>query len=60
MGKHLLDETAEFAMPRIGRHASPDTGELEITELETTQRMEPASGRRAPQRPRPDEDGRGR
>jgi hypothetical protein len=30
--KHLLDETAELALPRAGRHAAPDTGELEITQ----------------------------
>ena len=50
MGKHLLDETAEFKMPGLGRHTSPDTGELEAT-----QRMEPLSERRPIQRPRPDE-----
>ncbi|TYP90775.1 hypothetical protein [Blastococcus xanthinilyticus] len=32
MTKHLLDETAEFKMPRIGRHAAPDTDELEMTQ----------------------------
>lgn len=32
MSKHLLDETAEFKMPRVGRHAAPDTGELEVTQ----------------------------
>lgn len=32
MTKHLLDETAEFKMPRIGRHAAPDTAEFEITQ----------------------------
>ncbi len=36
MPKHLLDETAEFRMPRLPRHGTPDTGELEVT-----QRMEP-------------------
>ena len=36
MGKHLLDETAEFRMPRLGRHATPETGEFEIT-----QRLDP-------------------
>ncbi|MDK3256582.1 hypothetical protein [Blastococcus capsensis] len=50
MGKHLLDETAEFKIPRLGRHASPET-----EELDTTQRMEPASQRRPAHRPRPDE-----
>ena len=24
MAKHLLDETAEFALPRAARHARPD------------------------------------
>jgi hypothetical protein len=56
VGKHLLDETAEFALPRIGRHASPDTGELEVAELDVTQRIELSSERRTPQPPRPDED----
>ena len=32
VAKHLLDETAEFAMPRAGRHAAPDTGELAVTQ----------------------------
>ncbi len=32
VAKHLTDETAEFAMPRIGRHAAPDTGELQMTQ----------------------------
>ncbi|WP_175527139.1 hypothetical protein [Blastococcus tunisiensis] len=32
MAKHFTDETAEFAMPRIGRHAAPDTGKLEPTQ----------------------------
>lgn len=43
MSKHLLDETAEFTMPRIGRHASPDTGELEVT-----QRFDPGFQQRRP------------
>ncbi len=47
MAKRLLDETAEFTMPRLGRHASPDTGELEVT-----QRMEPLSDWQ-PRRPLP-------
>ena len=51
MAKHLNDETAEFALPRSGRHASPDTGELEVT-----QRMEPATDRPAPRPTRWDED----
>ena len=32
MTKHLLDETAEFKMPRIGRHAAPETSSLEATQ----------------------------
>jgi hypothetical protein len=51
VGKHLHDETAEFKMPRIGRHAAPETGELEIT-----QRMERGLPPRPVDRPRPDED----
>ncbi len=50
MSKHLLDETAEFALPGRGRHSSPDTGEFEVT-----QRIEPIGQPRAAQRPRPDE-----
>ncbi len=32
MAKHFIDETAEFAMPRVGRHAASDAGELDVTE----------------------------
>ena len=32
VAKHFTEETAEFAMPRIGRHAAPDTGELDVTQ----------------------------
>jgi hypothetical protein len=50
VGKHLLDETAEFRMPRLGRHANPETGEFEIT-----QRLDP--GAPVPSaRPLPGED----
>ncbi|WP_448627710.1 hypothetical protein [Geodermatophilus sp. URMC 64] len=31
VGKHLRDETAEFKMPRIGRHAADDEDALEMT-----------------------------
>ncbi|MGY1601655.1 hypothetical protein [Geodermatophilus sp. SYSU D00815] len=31
MGKHLLDETAEFKLPGFGRHAAQDADELEET-----------------------------
>ena len=54
MTKHLLDETAEFVMPRAGRHAAQDTGELEAT-----QRFDPGFRPRrpapAPQPPRDQE-----
>ncbi|MDT0276665.1 hypothetical protein [Blastococcus goldschmidtiae] len=50
MAKHLLDETAEFRMPGLGRHTSPDTGELEVT-----QRMEPLDQPGRAHRPRPDD-----
>ena len=45
VNKHLLDETAEFSLPRAGRHAAPDTGELEVT-----QRFDPGM---RPRRPAP-------
>jgi hypothetical protein len=32
VAKHFLDETAEFAMPRPGRHVAPDTGEHAVTQ----------------------------
>jgi hypothetical protein len=32
VGKHLLDETAEFKMPLIGRHAAEDEDGLEATQ----------------------------
>jgi hypothetical protein len=32
VARHLLDETAEFTLPQAGRHAAPDTGELEATQ----------------------------
>ena len=38
MGKHLLDETVEFRMPRIPRHAAEDEAPLE-----ETQRFDPVS-----------------
>ncbi|SFL38352.1 hypothetical protein [Geodermatophilus ruber] len=43
MGKHLLDETAEFKLPWVGRHAAEDDGELEMT-----QRSDPGFRRRPP------------
>jgi hypothetical protein len=43
VAKHYVDETAEFTMPALGRHAGPDTGELEMT-----QRFDPGF---RPQRP---------
>jgi hypothetical protein len=52
VGKHLLDETAEFKMPREGKHAAgEDDG------LEPTQRFDPGfSDRRRPPVPGPQED----
>jgi hypothetical protein len=38
VAKHFTDETAEFVMPRIARHAAPDTIERE---QEATQRFVP-------------------
>ena len=32
MAKHLHDETAEFKLPVLGRHAAADTGELDVTQ----------------------------
>jgi hypothetical protein len=32
VGKHLLDETAEFKMPKIARHAAEDEDGLEATQ----------------------------
>jgi hypothetical protein len=56
VGKHLLDETAEFKMPREGKHAAEeDDG------LEPTQRFDPGfSGRRQPPVPGAHEDSRDR
>jgi hypothetical protein len=42
VGKHLLDETAEFKMPNLGRHAAEDN-----EGLEATQRFDPGFGRRS-------------
>ena len=56
MAKHFLDETAEFAMPRDGRHAAPDAGEPAAT-----QRFDPGfrEQRRLPAlQPRSDDEGR--
>ncbi|WP_167759239.1 hypothetical protein [Blastococcus sp. TF02A-35] len=47
MAKHFTDETAEFAMPRIGRHAAPDT----TPEMEPTQRFVPDFTPARPGRP---------
>jgi hypothetical protein len=47
MARHLLDETAEFAMPRSGRHARPDEDQT----LEPTLRFD--AGFRGSQ-PKPD------
>jgi hypothetical protein len=47
MARHLLDETAEFALPRGGRHARPDEDQT----LEPTRRFD--AGLR-PSQPKPD------
>jgi hypothetical protein len=44
VGKHLLDETAEFKMPSLGRHAA----EEDDRRLEETQRWEPGFSRKPP------------
>jgi hypothetical protein len=41
VAKHLLDETAEFKMPQLGRHSAEDD-----EGLEATQRFDPGFGRR--------------
>ena len=43
MGKHLLDETAEFTLPNLGRHAAEDE-----ESLETTQRFDAGFRRQPP------------
>lgn len=48
MAKHFVDETAEFEMPRPGRHAAADTGELDLT-----QRFDPGFRRQRPAVPAP-------
>jgi len=49
VGKHLLDETAEFRMPRTGRHAADDQGDRDNTgELEETQRFDPGFRQQPP------------
>jgi hypothetical protein len=56
VAKHFLDETAEFAMPRAGRHAAPDTGELAVT-----QRFDPGFRQQRPvpaPQPRSDDEAR--
>ena len=48
VAKHFTDQTAEFVMPSAGRHAAPDTGELE-----PTQRFDPGFSRQRPAVPAP-------
>ena len=45
MAKHFVDETAEFKMPSLGRHAGEDANDPEAT-----QRFDPGFGRKS-QRP---------
>ena len=41
MSKHLLDETAQFRLPTLGRHAAEDVTENTARdELEATQRFD--------------------
>ena len=46
MGKHLLDETAEFKMPSLARHAAED--EDQDKRFEETQRWTPGFSRKPP------------
>ena len=48
MAKHLLDETAEFRMPRIARHAAEDDAALD-----STQRFDAGFGHEKPAVPAP-------
>lgn len=43
VGKHLLDETAEFKMPSLARHAAEDE-----ERLDETQRWDPGFSRKPP------------
>ena len=43
MGKHLLDETAEFKLPRIPRHAAEHEDEFD-----ETQRFDPGFRQQRP------------
>ena len=43
MAKHFTDETAEFQMPLSGKHAAPETSELDVT-----QKFDPGFSRRRP------------
>jgi hypothetical protein len=52
VAKHLLDETAEFRMPRLGRHAADDEDDLEAT-----QRFDPGFRRSLPAAGQPTETG---
>ncbi|MGY1690308.1 hypothetical protein [Geodermatophilus sp. SYSU D01105] len=44
MARHLLDETAEFRMPTLGRHAADD----EDTQADLTQRLDGIARRQPP------------
>ena len=56
MAKHLLDETAEFRMPRLPRHAADNVAERESEdnvadfedEFEATQRFDPGFRQQPP------------
>jgi hypothetical protein len=51
VAKHLLDETAEFRMPRIPRHAADNVAEFEDEfgdGFEATQRFDPGFRQQPP------------
>ena len=56
VAKHLLDETAEFALPTAGRHAAA----AEDDPADRTQRFGAGPRRQPPVPGRPDGDGRTR
>ena len=48
VGKHLLDETAEFKMPSLARHAAEDEAKDKDQRLEETLRWDPGFSRKPP------------
>jgi hypothetical protein len=43
MGRHLIDQTAEFRLPQTGRHAAPETGEMQVVQRQQTADPAPPS-----------------